>query len=184
MTLSKPQKVFIFIVLLVFASLYIVLPSKIPFHQTIFGKQINFDLAVPRINLKIGNIDLSKEIELKQGLDIRGGLQVVLKADMKDIKEEDRSEALESVKNVIGRRVDLFGVSESSVKTAISSGDYRLILEIPGITDPKQANRHRSCYPIWFYSYRLNWCRSSKGYCYLGISKRISGCRYRLQRKW
>ncbi len=104
MTLSKPQTVFVFIVLLVITSLYIVF-----------------------------------KVDLKQGLDIRGGLQMVLKADMKDIKKEDRTQALESVKGVISRRIDLFGVSESGVKTAISGDDYRLILEIPGVTDPKQA---------------------------------------------
>lgn len=127
MTLSKPQKVFIFICLISLLSLYIVLPTKI------------FNFQIPRINLKIGNIDLSKEIELKQGLDIKGGLQVTLAADMKEIKPEDRSTALESVKTVIGRRIDLFGVSESGIKTATSGNDYRLILELPGVTDPQQA---------------------------------------------
>jgi len=127
MTLSKPQKVFIFICLVTLFSLYIILPAKI------------FDLQIPRINFKIGSLDLSKEIELKQGLDIKGGLQVTLTADMKEIEAGDRSTALESVKTVIGRRIDLFGVSESGVKTAVSGNDYRLILELPGVTDPQQA---------------------------------------------
>ena len=127
MSLSKPQKVFIFICLLTLASLYVILPAKI------------FNFQVPRINAKIGNLDLSKEIELKQGLDIKGGLQVTLAADMKDIAQADRGTALESVKTVIGRRIDLFGVSESGIKTAVSGNDYRLILELPGVTDSQQA---------------------------------------------
>ena len=127
MSLQKPHKVFIFICVITLISLYIVLPSKI------------FNVSLPRLNFKIGNLDLSKEIELKQGLDIKGGLQVTLAADMKDIPGEDRPTALESAKNVIGRRIDLFGVSESSIKTAVSGNDYRVILELPGVTDPQQA---------------------------------------------
>lgn len=127
MTLSKPQKVFIFIAIISLISLYLVLPSKI------------FNFQIPRINYKIGNLDISKEIELKQGLDIKGGLQVTLTADMQGINPEDYSTALESAKTVIGRRIDLFGVSESGIKTAVSGQDYRLILELPGVTDPEQA---------------------------------------------
>lgn len=127
MILQKPQKVFIFICVITLVSLYLVLPTKI------------FNFQIPRVNLKIGNLDLGKEIELKQGLDIRGGLQVTLTADMNEIKPEDRTTALESVKTVIGRRIDLFGVSESGIKTAISGEDYRLILELPGVTDSEQA---------------------------------------------
>lgn len=127
MTLAKPKKVFIFICLISLLSLYLVLPAKI------------YNFQVPRLNIKIGNLDLSKEIELKQGLDIKGGLQVTLMADMKEIEAGDRAAALESVKTVIGRRIDLFGVSESGIKTAVSGNDYRLILELPGVTDPQQA---------------------------------------------
>ncbi len=127
MTLSKPQKVFIFICVITLISLYLVFPAKI------------FNIQIPRLKYKIGNLDLAKEIELKQGLDIKGGLQVILTADMKEIKPDDRSTALESVKTVISRRVDLFGVSESGIKTAVSGNEYRLILELPGVFDPQQA---------------------------------------------
>lgn len=127
MTLSKPLKVSIAVLLLTVISLYIILPAKIG----------NFN--TPRLNYTLGKIDFGKEIELKQGLDIKGGLQVVLSADMKDISSSDRPSALGSLKNVIGRRVDLFGVSESGIKTALSGSDYRLILELPGVTDSQQA---------------------------------------------
>ncbi len=127
MALKKTHKVFIFICIITVISLYLALPSKI----------LNFQ--IPRINAKIGNWDLSKEIPIQQGLDIKGGLQVTLTADMQEIKPEDRATALESVKTVIARRIDFFGVSESGIKTAVSGQDYRLILELPGVTDPQQA---------------------------------------------
>lgn len=127
MTLSRPQKTLIGILFLSLVSLYIVLPANL------------FGFNIPRLNFKIGRLDFSKEIELKQGLDIKGGLQVTLKAEMKDVASGDRQMALESLKEVIGRRIDLFGVSESGIKTAVSGDDYRLILELPGVTDPQQA---------------------------------------------
>lgn len=127
MTISKPLKVSLSIFFLTLVSLYIILPAKIG----------NF--SVPRINFKVGNLDLAKEIELKQGLDIKGGLQVVLNADMKSLPASDHASALESLKNVIGRRIDLFGVSESGIKTAVNGTNYRLILELPGVTDARQA---------------------------------------------
>lgn len=127
MTLAKPKKVFIFICLISLLSLYLVLPAKI------------YNFQVPRLNIKIGNLDLSKEIELKQGLDIKGGLQITLTANMQQTKSEDRAAALESLKTNIGRRIDPYGVSESSLKTAVSGNDYRLILEFPGVTNSQQA---------------------------------------------
>lgn len=127
MTLKKPQKVFIFICAITLMSLYIVLPAKI------------FNFTIPRLNLQIGSLDLSKPIDLKEGLDIKGGLQVTLTADMKNIAQSDRATALESAKTVISRRIDLFGVSESGITTAVSGNDYRLILELPGVTDAQQA---------------------------------------------
>ena len=127
MELTRPQKSLITILLLVLVSLYIVLPANIGGFNR------------PFLNLKIGSLDLSREIELKQGLDIKGGLQVVLKANMDTIEEDDRPPALESLKNVIGRRVDLFGVSESTLKTSVSGNDYRLIIELPGVSDTQAA---------------------------------------------
>jgi len=123
----KPHQALLIIVILFFASLYFVLPAQIG------------PLKRPFLQIKIGSLDLSREIELKQGLDIKGGVQVVLSASMSSVEEKDRPSALESLKTVIERRVDLFGVSESSVKTSVSGQDYRLIIELPGVTDTLQA---------------------------------------------
>jgi len=127
MKLSKPHQALIVIFLLVVSSLYFVLPSQIGSFKR------------PFIPYKIGNLDLGNELELKQGLDIKGGLQVVLTADMSSVEEVNRQSAMESLKTTIERRVDLFGVSESSVKTSITGEDYRLIVELPGVTDTMQA---------------------------------------------
>lgn len=127
MSLSKPQKNLVFIILVTIFSLYIALPTDLGYFK------------VPRLNFKLGKLDLSKEIEIKQGLDIKGGVQVVMDTDMSQIPDADKQTALESLKDVVSRRVDLFGVSESSIKTLQNDNQYRLSIELPGVTDSKQA---------------------------------------------
>jgi preprotein translocase subunit SecD len=58
---------------------------------------------------------------------------------MNDIKPEDRSSALDSAKQVIERRVNLFGVSEPIVQSARNQNSYRIIVELPGVTDVNRA---------------------------------------------
>ncbi|MFH0943348.1 MAG: protein translocase subunit SecD [Candidatus Beckwithbacteria bacterium] len=77
--------------------------------------------------------------DLKTGLDLQGGTHLVLSADMTNIEEADRSTALESVKQVISRRVDLYGVSEPIIQTSVVQSESRLIVELPGISDITQA---------------------------------------------
>jgi len=80
-----------------------------------------------------------KDYELKQGLDIQGGMQVTLRANMDNLPAEDHASALESAREIIARRIDLYGVGESTIRTARQDQDYRLVVELPGIDDPAQA---------------------------------------------
>ncbi|MCE7002905.1 protein translocase subunit SecD [Kibdelosporangium philippinense] len=65
------------------------------------------------------------------GLDLRGGTQVVL-----ETKAEVDDEATERTLEVLRRRVDALGVAEPMLAR---SGDNRIIIELPGLQDPKQA---------------------------------------------
>ena len=84
-------------------------------------------------------INLWSGRDLKFGLDIQGGVHLLLEADMNSIVESDRESALNSLKTVVGKRVDLYGVAEPVIQTAITSDSYRLIVELPGVTDVNQA---------------------------------------------
>ncbi len=69
------------------------------------------------------------------GLDLRGGAQIVLETqDSPTVKADANStgKALE----VLRRRVDALGVAEPSVT---QSGDRRIIVELPGVSDPREA---------------------------------------------
>lgn len=91
-------------------------------------------------NFFLGPIHIQKDLSFKEGLDLQGGTSLTLKADMKDVPEAQRQQALDSAKEVIEKRVNFFGVSEPVVQTAqAGQNDYRIIVEIPGVTDLNQA---------------------------------------------
>ncbi|MFH1404914.1 MAG: protein translocase subunit SecD [Patescibacteria group bacterium] len=75
----------------------------------------------------------------KLGLDLQGGTHLVYEANMSEIPSEDRISALEGVKDVIERRVNSFGVAEPVVQTTTTGGTHRIIIELAGILDVKEA---------------------------------------------
>lgn len=82
----------------------------------------------------------------KLGLDLTGGTHLVYKADTSSIDSSEVGSAMEALRDVIERRVNLFGVSEPIVqveRSSVVSGDReeRLIVELPGVTDVNEAIR-------------------------------------------
>ena len=77
--------------------------------------------------------------EFKKGLDLKGGVRIVLKADMSKIDTLERDKALNSAKDIIERRVNLLGVSEPYIASTKIGDEYRIIVEIPGIDDVSSA---------------------------------------------
>ena len=73
------------------------------------------------------------------GLDLQGGLHLVYQADLKSIPQGDRDEAMQGLRDVIERRVNLFGVSEPTVQVQGEEGNKRLLVELAGIQEPSQA---------------------------------------------
>ena len=76
------------------------------------------------------------------GLDLVGGTELIYRADTS--KVEDVSSAMETLKEVIERRVNIFGVSEPIIQTesaglVFGNRDERLIVELPGVTDIDKA---------------------------------------------
>ncbi len=110
---------------------------------------IGFTILAVFINLpKIGNFDpniifqklnIPQELTFRKGLDLEGGTSLILQADMSDLSETQKTSALESAKVVIDRRVNLFGVSEPIVQTSVTGNDYRIIVELPGLTDTNKV---------------------------------------------
>jgi len=78
------------------------------------------------------------------GLDLVGGVELVYRADTSKVLDADA--AMESLKEVMERRANIFGVSEPVIqveKAGILSGNYdnRLIVELPGYKDTEEAKK-------------------------------------------
>ena len=68
------------------------------------------------------------------GLDLQGGVSLVYQADLS--QTADKTAAMAGLRDVIERRVNLFGVSEPVVQI---QGQDRLSVELPGVTNVQQA---------------------------------------------
>ncbi|MBI3294116.1 MAG: protein translocase subunit SecD [Deltaproteobacteria bacterium] len=87
-----------------------------------------------------GQIANSKiNVPYRLGLDIQGGTHLVYRADVKNIASGDQANSLGAVRDVIERRVNLFGVSEPLVQVEKSGGEWRLIVELAGVNDINTA---------------------------------------------
>lgn len=121
--MKNPRLLFWFIILLTSASIFINLPSTVSFNPNLVTKKLG----------------LGKALEFRQGLDLKGGVNLTFKADVSDLSEAERDKALESARTVIERRVNLFGVSEPLIQTAKVNKDSRIIVELPGVTNVNDA---------------------------------------------
>lgn len=79
----------------------------------------------------------------KLGLDLSGGSHLVYEANVSEIAAADIPDAMSSLREVIERRVNAFGVGEPVVQVEqVGFGEtasHRLIVELPGVTDIKEA---------------------------------------------
>lgn len=80
------------------------------------------------------------------GLDLSGGTHLEYNADISALPEGSTRESLQSLRDIIERRVNLFGVSEPNVQSeTVRLGQdgvqHRLIVELPGVTDIDEAVR-------------------------------------------
>lgn len=77
------------------------------------------------------------------GLDLKSGAHLVYRADTASVPAGEAANAMKALRDVVERRVNLFGVSEPLVQVerggAFGAGENRLIVELPGITDVKEA---------------------------------------------
>lgn len=80
-----------------------------------------------------------KNVPYRLGLDLQGGTHLVYEADVKDITESERGNAMEGVRDVIDRRVNAFGVAEPIVETNKAGDHWRITVELAGVKDVNQA---------------------------------------------
>ncbi len=136
---KNPRRVFFILVILTVLLVVVDLPENYRIKVGIKNTSIERVINPPVLAFNVLGIRFRKELKTHLGLDLSGGTHLVLEADMKDIAAADRTSALESSRQVIERRINFFGVSEPIVQSAISRDSYRIIVEMPGVTDVEKA---------------------------------------------
>ena len=93
------------------------------------------------------SLDLKKRHgnALQLGLDLAGGMSVVIQADMEalaeklgqDLNAADREDAMQRAVEVLNSRIDQFGLTEPVIRR---QGEDQIYVEIPGTADPERIN--------------------------------------------
>ncbi len=89
----------------------------------------------PGLHISVGSFQLDRDFVIRQGLDLQGGVQVLLEADLEPGQDLEPG-ALDVAATIIENRVNALGVVEPLVQT---QGDRRIIVELPGVEDADQA---------------------------------------------
>ena len=74
--------------------------------------------------------------KIKLGLDLQGGMHLVLRVDTSKLAENAREDATIRAMEIIRNRIDQFGVAEPSIQ---KQGDERIVVQLPGVMDRERA---------------------------------------------
>lgn len=121
--MKNPRVFFVFIIALTALAVFITLPANLKYSaSSLVSKHLP-----------------GKNLEFRQGLDLKGGVSLVFKADVSKLGASERDQALESARSVIEKRINLYGVSEHIIQTEKANDADRIRVELPGVTDVNAA---------------------------------------------
>jgi preprotein translocase subunit SecD len=123
------MKRLIFIIILFLLAAFVVWPQK-PGNYIPGG-----DVLPGNPGIHFANFDRQGA---KLGLDLQGGTQLTLQADLSQVPADQQSSAMQGVLNVIERRINAYGVSEPEIQQL---GADRIIVQLPGLKDTEQAKQ-------------------------------------------
>lgn len=96
-------------------------------------------ISIPQLPRWVPGADWFSRHKIHLGLDLQGGSQLIYETETKDIPVADRAAAIEGARDVIERRINIFGVGEPLVQTAKAGDEWKIIVELPGVEDVSQA---------------------------------------------
>jgi preprotein translocase subunit SecD len=82
------------------------------------------------------------------GLDLAGGSLLTYEIDLSNVKAADRESVVAGLRDVVEKRVNLFGVAEPRVYTESVGDTRRLVVELAGIRDVAQAIKEIGATPF------------------------------------
>lgn len=125
---TKIRLLFLMIIVLAIVSAFVVSPKTFSFK--IYKWDVKFPPESVSAYLK------ERNIVYHLGLDLQGGTHLVYEADLNALSSAKAAEAMDGVRDVIERRVNLFGVAEPLIQI---EGKSRLAIDLAGIKEVDQA---------------------------------------------
>ncbi|MDR0637812.1 MAG: protein translocase subunit SecD [Spirochaetaceae bacterium] len=109
------------------------------------GRNEALDVIETRYRNAIFNLKNRQKNAVQLGLDLSGGLSIILQADMDALQEKlgrpltqaDRDDAVNRALEVLNNRIDQFGLTEPVIRR---QGEDQIYVEIPGNADPERIN--------------------------------------------
>jgi preprotein translocase subunit SecD len=101
----------------------------------IFSLWIDLSKTIKITNPFNSSLIASRNVDVRLGLDLRGGLQTLLEADVPANVPVPAND-LEVARQILENRANALGVSEVVMQTA---GDRRIVAEFPGISNPEEV---------------------------------------------
>lgn len=125
------MRTYIFIAVVLLICLVINMPAELHIGPKTFYR--------PVISIPFGSHQIIRDLNIKLGLDLQGGTHLVYQADTQKIAAADRAAAVDATRVNIEKRINLLGVSEPLIQTSKVGNDYRIIVELAGVSDINQA---------------------------------------------
>lgn len=92
--------------------------------------------AYPPLDIVNSQGEVVQDGKINLGLDLQGGMHLVLEVELDKLPEEERRDATDRALEIIRNRIDQFGVLEPYIQ---KEGHNRIIIQLPGVTDRKRA---------------------------------------------
>lgn len=96
-------------------------------------------IVLPKLPNWIPGHQWFSQHKIHLGLDMQGGTQLIYQTDTSVLPSDQREAAMAGARDVIERRINIFGVAEPIIQTSKIGEEWRLIVELPGIDDVNQA---------------------------------------------
>lgn len=81
----------------------------------------------------------SRDVSLREGLDLKGGVHLVYEADTSKIAAKDVAQSMASVRDVIDGRINGLGVTEPEIRLIKINDKEGIVIDMPGLTDVSKA---------------------------------------------
>ena len=118
----------------------------------------NYFPDIAPASAKTANLDILNQIDrecggkIKLGLDLKGGTQFLLRMDVSQIDAAGRGAAINQGMEIIGKRVNKFGVSEPIIQRV---GEDRILVQLPGLAERDRTEARRAIEQTAYLEFRM-----------------------------